>query len=30
MELDVTMAEAHCTPGLIKIWYECDWAGAEQ
>jgi TolB-like protein/Tfp pilus assembly protein PilF len=30
MELDYTMAEAHCTSGLIKIWYESDWAGAEQ
>ncbi|WP_263360137.1 winged helix-turn-helix domain-containing protein [Acidicapsa ligni] len=30
MELDYTMAEAHCTSGLIKIWYEFDWAGAEQ
>ncbi len=30
MELDCTMAEAHCTSGLIKIWYEFDWAGGEQ
>jgi TolB-like protein/Tfp pilus assembly protein PilF len=30
MELDYTLAEAHCTLGLIKIWYEFDWAGAEQ
>ena len=25
MELDDTMAEAHCTSALIKIWYDFDW-----
>jgi TolB-like protein/tetratricopeptide (TPR) repeat protein len=30
MELDDTLAEAHCTSGLIKSWYEFDWAGAER
>jgi TolB-like protein/lipoprotein NlpI len=30
MELDASIAEAHCTSGLIKIWYEFDWAGAER
>ncbi len=30
MELDDTMAEAHCTSALIKIWYDFDWAGAER
>ena len=29
-ELDDTMAEAHCTSALIKIWYDFDWAGAER
>jgi tetratricopeptide (TPR) repeat protein len=30
MELDGSIAEAHCTLGLIKSWYEYDWAGAER
>ena len=30
MELDDTMAEAHCTSALIKTWYDFDWAGAER
>jgi TolB-like protein/Tfp pilus assembly protein PilF len=30
MDLDDTMAEAHCTSALIKGWYEFDWAGAER
>jgi TolB-like protein len=30
MELDDTIAEAHCTSGLIKSWYEYDWENAEQ
>ena len=30
MELDDTMAEAHCTSALIKIWYDFDWPGAER
>src|SRR3984885_14680581 len=30
MELDDTMAEAHCTSALIKIWYDFDWTGAGQ
>jgi tetratricopeptide (TPR) repeat protein len=30
MELDDTIAEAHCTLALIKIWYDCDWPGAER
>jgi TolB-like protein/Tfp pilus assembly protein PilF len=30
MELDDTLAEAHCTSGLIKSWYEFDWVGAER
>jgi TolB-like protein/Tfp pilus assembly protein PilF len=29
-ELDDTMAEAHCTSALIKIWYDFDWTGAER
>jgi tetratricopeptide (TPR) repeat protein len=24
------MAEAHCTLGLLKSWYDLDWAGAER
>ena len=27
--LDETLAEAHCTRGLIKSWYDLDWSGAE-
>lgn len=30
IELDDTMAEAHCTMGLLKSWYDLDWAGAER
>jgi Tfp pilus assembly protein PilF len=30
MDLDYTMAEAHCTSALIKGWYEFDWDGAER
>jgi TolB-like protein/Tfp pilus assembly protein PilF len=30
MEIDDTMAEAHCTLGLLKSWYDLDWAGAER
>ena len=29
LELDETLAEAHCTLGLIKSWYDLDWKGAE-
>jgi len=29
-ELDDTLAEAHCTLGLIKCWYDLDWDGAER
>lgn len=28
-DLDETLAEAHCTLGLIKSWYDWDWSGAE-
>jgi len=30
IDLDDTMAEAHCTLGLLKSWYDLDWAGAER
>ena len=30
MELDDTLAEAHCTSALIKSWYEYDWTGADR
>lgn len=30
LELDETLAEAHCTLGLIKSWYDLDWKGAER
>jgi TolB-like protein len=30
MDLDDTLAEAHCTSALIKSWYEFDWTGAER
>jgi TolB-like protein len=30
MEIDNTIAEAHCTSALIKMWYDYDWAGAER
>lgn len=29
LEQDETLAEAHCTLGLIKSWYDLDWKGAE-
>ena len=28
LEEDETLAEAHCTLGLIKSWYDWDWDGA--
>ena len=28
LDLDETLAEAHCTLGLIKSWYDWDWEGA--
>lgn len=28
LEQDQTLAEAHCTLGLIKSWYDWDWEGA--
>ncbi|MFZ1015995.1 MAG: hypothetical protein WAN28_21790, partial [Terracidiphilus sp.] len=30
LDLDETLADAHCTQALIKSWYEYDWAGAEK
>jgi serine/threonine protein kinase/Tfp pilus assembly protein PilF len=30
LDLDDTMAEAHCTLGLMKSWYDLDWPGAER
>jgi tetratricopeptide (TPR) repeat protein len=30
LEMDETLAEAHCTLGLVKSWYEMDWSGAER
>jgi TolB-like protein/Tfp pilus assembly protein PilF len=30
LDLDQTLADAHCTLALIKSWYEYDWAGAEK
>ena len=30
LDLDETLAEAHCTHALIKSWYELDWDGAEK
>ena len=30
LDLDETLAEAHCTLGLIKSWYDWDWDGAER
>ena len=30
LDLDETLAEAHCTLGLIKSWYDLDWRGAER
>jgi TolB-like protein/Tfp pilus assembly protein PilF len=30
LDLDQTLADAHCTQALIKSWYEYDWAGAEK
>jgi TolB-like protein/tetratricopeptide (TPR) repeat protein len=28
-EMDDTLAEVHCTLGLLKSWYEVDWKGAD-
>jgi len=28
LDLDESLAEAHCTLGLIKSWYDWDWDGA--
>jgi len=30
LELDESLAEAHATLGAIKVFYDWDWAGAEQ
>jgi serine/threonine protein kinase/tetratricopeptide (TPR) repeat protein len=30
LELDDTLAEAHNSLGLVKLWYEWDWRGAER
>jgi TolB-like protein/Tfp pilus assembly protein PilF len=30
LDLDETLAEAHCTLGLIKSWYDMDWGGADR
>lgn len=30
IEMDNTLPEAHCTLGLLKSWYELDWAGADR
>jgi len=30
LDLDETIAEAHCTLGLIKSWYDWDWNGADR
>ena len=30
IEMDNSLAEAHCTLGLLKSWYELDWEGAER
>src|SRR5437588_828228 len=30
LELDDTLAEAHCAMAAIKGWYEFDWKGAEE
>lgn len=30
LEIDETLAEAHAVLGIIKIYYEWDWAGAEK
>ncbi len=30
LDLDETLAEAHCTMGLLKSWYDWDWSGAER
>jgi TolB-like protein/Tfp pilus assembly protein PilF len=29
MEIDNTLVETHCTLGLLKMWYDLDWTGAE-
>lgn len=30
LDLDETLAEAHCTLGLLKSWYDWDWNGADR
>jgi len=30
LDLDETLADAHCTQALIKSWYEYDWDGAKR
>jgi TolB-like protein/Tfp pilus assembly protein PilF len=30
LDLDETLADAHCTLALIKSWYEYDWDGAKK
>ncbi|MGH9590338.1 MAG: winged helix-turn-helix domain-containing tetratricopeptide repeat protein [Terracidiphilus sp.] len=30
LDLDQTLAEAHCTLGLLKSWYDWDWSGADR
>jgi len=30
LDLDETLADAHCTQALIKSWYEFDWDGAKK
>ncbi|MCZ6917235.1 MAG: hypothetical protein O7I93_10700, partial [Gemmatimonadetes bacterium] len=30
MELDETLADAHATLGLVCMWYDYDWAGADR
>ena len=30
LELDESLADVHATLGIVKIWFDWDWAGAEQ
>lgn len=30
LDLDETLAEAHCTLALIRSWYDMDWTGSER
>lgn len=30
VEMDETLAEAHASLGLVKLWHDHDWAGAEK